>query len=150
MATTTQRAKSGRTRSSATQRGSASSRSKAVTQAKPSAPSTKPTTASAKKDSEGMTVRLPFVTAEFHRPDLRLPEIPMPDVRGTVNNVASSVRDNLPSREEVAYFGGLGLLAALSVIEWPVAAAIGVGTVVAQRASGGGGGSRQQSRGRAK
>ena len=60
----------------------------------------------------------------------------MPDIRGNVSGMVDTVRTNLPSREEMAYYGGLGLLAALSVIEWPVAAAIGVGTVVAQRAAG--------------
>ncbi|MEU6269435.1 hypothetical protein [Saccharopolyspora shandongensis] len=48
--------------------------------------------------------------------------------------MVNSVRENLPSPGQLAYYGGLGALAALSVIEWPVAAAIGIGTVVAQRA----------------
>lgn len=43
------------------------------------------------------------------------------------------VRESLPSSRQCAFFGGLGALAALSVIEWPVAAAIALGTVVAQR-----------------
>jgi hypothetical protein len=75
------------------------------------------------------TVRLPFVTAEFSRPELHLPG------RAEVEGAVSTVRENLPSREQMVYYGGLTLLAVLSVIEWPVAAAIGVGTVVAQRAA---------------
>lgn len=43
------------------------------------------------------------------------------------------VRRSLPTPGQCAFFGGLGALAALSVIEWPVAAAIAIGAVVAQR-----------------
>jgi hypothetical protein len=86
--------------------------------------------------AHGATVNLPFVTAEFRRPDVHLPDLRLPG-REDVEGVVTTVRENLPPREQMAYYGGLGLLAALSVIEWPVAAAIGVGTMVAQRAGGG-------------
>ncbi|MFH8808774.1 hypothetical protein ACH4GZ_16245 [Streptomyces hygroscopicus] len=33
----------------------------------------------------------------------------------------------LPSKEQLTFLAGLGLLAALEVIEWPVALAIGIG-----------------------
>jgi hypothetical protein len=95
-----------------------------------------------KSNPRTATVRLPFVTAEFRRPDMHLPQVQMPDVRGNVTGAVNAVWENLPPREQIAYFGGLGLLAALAVIEWPVAAAIGVGTVIAQR---GGGSSRSGS-----
>lgn len=77
--------------------------------------------------AEVMTVDLPGVTAEFHRPDHYVPT--RDDLAGAVD----TVRGYLPSRTMMAYYGGLGALAALSVIEWPVAAAIGVGAAVAQR-----------------
>ncbi len=80
-------------------------------------------------------VKLPFGMGEFRRPEVHIPG--REDVAGVVN----SVRENLPSPGQLAFYGGLGALAALSVIEWPVAAAIGVGTVVAQRASEGTSGS---------
>lgn len=135
MATTTQQAKTGRTRSSGTQRSGAASRKTSGTSRTSQARTESAAKQTRQSDSHGTTVHLPFVTAEFHRPDLHLPSVPMPDVRENVAGMVDTVRSTMPSREEMAYFGGLGLLAALSVIEWPVAAAIGVGTVIAQRAS---------------
>ncbi|WP_223839225.1 hypothetical protein [Saccharopolyspora pogona] len=81
------------------------------------------------------TVKLPFGMGEFRRPEVHIPG--QENVAGVVN----TVRENLPAPLQLAFYGGLGALAALSVIEWPVAAAIGVGTVVAQRASEGTSGS---------
>ncbi|MGI8312849.1 hypothetical protein [Saccharopolyspora hattusasensis] len=77
---------------------------------------------------EGTTVNLPGVTAEFHRPDHYIP------TRDDLTGAAETVRGYLPSGQMIAFYGGLGALAVLSVIEWPVAAAIGVGVAVAQRA----------------
>lgn len=77
--------------------------------------------------AEATTVELPGVTAEFHRPDHYVP------TRDDLAGAADAVRGYLPSRSMMVYYGGLGALAALSVIEWPVAAAIGVGAAVAQR-----------------
>ncbi|MGI8311814.1 hypothetical protein [Saccharopolyspora hattusasensis] len=76
----------------------------------------------------GTTVNLPGVTAEFHRPDHYIP------TREDLTGAAETVRGYLPSGQMMAFYGGLGALAALSMIEWPVAAAIGVGVAVAQRA----------------
>ena len=39
----------------------------------------------------------------------------------------------LPSPEHLAYFAGLGVLAVFGLLEWPVALAIGTGTLVAER-----------------
>ncbi|WP_245761724.1 hypothetical protein [Saccharopolyspora shandongensis] len=75
------------------------------------------------------------MTAEFRLPEMHIPG------QENVTSVVNSVRENLPSPGQLAYFGGLGALAALSVIEWPVAAAIGIGTLVAQRAAKGTSGS---------
>ncbi|MFB9499873.1 hypothetical protein ACFFR6_23090 [Saccharothrix mutabilis subsp. capreolus] len=41
----------------------------------------------------------------------------------------------MPSPEHAMYFAGLGLLAVFGVVEWPVALAIGTGTLVAERMS---------------
>jgi hypothetical protein len=73
------------------------------------------------------TVNLPFVTARFRAPDLHLPS------RGEVGAAARGVASFLPSPKAALYFGGLAVTAALEIIEWPVAVAIGVGTALASR-----------------
>ncbi|WP_052371374.1 hypothetical protein [Amycolatopsis taiwanensis] len=67
-------------------------------------------------------VDLPFVTAEF-----RVPQLPNRE------DMAETARSLMPSAREAAYYGGLMLLAAFEMIEWPVAAAIGVGAAVLGR-----------------
>ena len=67
------------------------------------------------------TVRLPFVTAQF-----RVPEV-------DVGSAVRVVRSSLPSPQRAAYYGGLAALAAFSVIDWPVAAVIGIGTEIARQ-----------------
>jgi hypothetical protein len=61
----------------------------------------------------------------------------MPDVTGA----GRSLVEHLPPREQLAYYGGLGVMAAFGVISWPVAAAIGVGIAVARHARGAANGS---------
>jgi hypothetical protein len=39
----------------------------------------------------------------------------------------------LPPRQQLAWLGGLATLAVVGVLEWPVAAAIGIGHVLAQQ-----------------
>lgn len=77
--------------------------------------------------TSGTTVHLPGVSAEFHQPDHYIP------TRDDLNGAVETVRGYLPSPQMGLWLGGLGAMAALSVIEWPVAAAIGAGTVVAKR-----------------
>jgi hypothetical protein len=67
------------------------------------------------------TVRLPFVTAQFRAPWV------------DVGSAVRVVRSSLPTPRRALYYGGLAALAAFSVIDWPVAAAIGVGTEIARR-----------------
>lgn len=83
------------------------------------------------------TLTLPFVTAEFRAPEIHLPSLPVraPD-RSDLTGVVSAVRAHLPAPGQAAYYAGLGALGALQIIEWPVALAIGVGTVVAQHYGG--------------
>ena len=67
------------------------------------------------------TVNLPFVTAQFRKPEINL------------GSAVGAVRSLLPTPVGAVYYGGLAALAAFSVIDWPVAAAIGVGTEIARR-----------------
>jgi hypothetical protein len=73
------------------------------------------------------TLNLPFVTAEFRAPDHLVP------TRDDVAGAARGVRSWLPSGKSTLFYGGLAVTAALGAIEWPVAAAIGVGAALASR-----------------
>jgi hypothetical protein len=55
-------------------------------------------------------------------------------IRRDVGEAVNTVQSSLPPVERLAYYAGLGALAALGIIEWPVAAAIGAGTLLARRA----------------
>lgn len=79
------------------------------------------------KQEQRATVELPFVTAQFHKPDVQLPGWQQ------VNSAADSVRSQLPSRDQALFYGGLAAGAAFSLIEWPVAVAIGVGNALVTR-----------------
>ena len=96
----------------------ATSGRKEVTGAEPAGRAAGPRTA---------TVNLPFVTAQFRAPNLRMPS------RGDLGAAARGVGSYLPSPKAALYFGGLAVTAALEIIEWPVAVAIGVGTALASR-----------------
>lgn len=65
------------------------------------------------------TLRLPFLTAQF--------EVP----RGSGGRPHIGPV-SLPSPTKTAYYVGLGALAAVEVVEWPIVAAIAAGTYVAQ------------------
>jgi hypothetical protein len=73
------------------------------------------------------TVTLPFLTAQVRMPSLRLPS------RDDVDAVAQGVQHKLPSAKALLFLGGLTATAVLGAIEWPVAAAIGVGSALASR-----------------
>jgi hypothetical protein len=73
------------------------------------------------------TVNLPFVTAQFRVPDVHAPS------RGDLGAAARGARSMLPSTKSMLFFGGLAATAVVGAIEWPVAAAIGVGTALASR-----------------
>jgi hypothetical protein len=81
------------------------------------------------------TVNLPFVTAQFRAPQLHMPHVhmPSPPGRAEVAAAAQTARSFLPPPREAVYYGGLTLLAAFEVIEWPVAAAVGIGTALMAR-----------------
>jgi hypothetical protein len=46
---------------------------------------------------------------------------------------AQAVLSNLPPVERLLYYGGLGVLATVGILEWPVAAVVGAGVWVAGR-----------------
>ncbi|WP_261558057.1 hypothetical protein [Frankia tisae] len=71
------------------------------------------------------TLRLPFVTAHF--------EVSPPTVPGSQVRVGPL---SLPTPGRTAYYLGLGTLAVVELIEWPVALAIAAGTYVAGHAVG--------------
>lgn len=93
------------------------------------------------------TVNLPFVTATFRQPELTLPAVRVPD-RKDVDAAVQTVQPYLPSPQQAAYYGALAALAAVELIEWPVALAIGAGTAVVQRAQQTGKSSGRQRSGR--
>ena len=69
------------------------------------------------------------------RVPLLSPRIPdMAAVPAQTKWAAQAVRANLPPVDRMLYYGGLGLMAAVGVLEWPVAAAVGAGVWVAGRA----------------
>jgi hypothetical protein len=91
-------------------------------------------------------VNLPFVTATFRVPQFRAPQVKVPHLRvpeaidprplvSQARGVATMFRSALPPPKQLAYYTGLGVLAAAEIVEWPVALAIGAGTVIAQHAS---------------
>lgn len=48
----------------------------------------------------------------------------------------AGVRVPLPSTEDMVYYGGLGALTALQMIEWPVTLAVGAGYALATHHNG--------------
>jgi hypothetical protein len=73
------------------------------------------------------TLNLPFMTAQFRAPELHMPG------RDDLSGAARGVRSLLPSKEAALFYGGLAATAVLGAIEWPVAAAIGIGTALASK-----------------
>jgi hypothetical protein len=84
------------------------------------------------------TLNLPFVTAQFRRPDLHLPRLGRPDVGAAAGAATAKARSLSPA--ELAYYAGLGLLTVVELIEWPVALVVGAGTALARSGRTGGGG----------
>ncbi|WP_285773578.1 hypothetical protein [Microtetraspora sp. NBRC 13810] len=104
------------------------------------------------------TLDLPFLTVQLRSPDVRMPSVHLPDMklpemhmpemhmpdmrmprvnRQEVGHAVDVARSFLPPPERIVYYGGLGALAVFGLLEWPVAAAIGAGTLIAQRARSG-------------
>lgn len=127
--TTTGSAQRGRRQPTSKQgRSSASQSKKTSSPARTSARAE--STSQQSSNSSGASIPVPYVTAQLHTTHIPLPEIPG---RNEVASTVTAVRGALPSREQLLFYSGLTAAAALSVIEWPVAAAIGIGAAVVQR-----------------
>lgn len=74
-----------------------------------------------------VNVPIPVLT-----PHLKMLHVPTPG-KTYVEDAGRVVAGYLPPPERLAFYGGLGVAAVLGAIDWPVAAAIGVGTMVARR-----------------
>lgn len=86
-----------------------------------------------------MAITIPVVTPEFKIHKLRIPVPRVPKVnKEEVSSAGRTAAGYLPPKDQFVYYAGLGALAAFGVIEWPVAAAIGVGTAIARRPLQGG------------
>jgi hypothetical protein len=112
--------KQGRSSASSTTKTSSTAKTPARTESTSQQPAT----------SSGASIPVPYVTAQLHTTHIPLPEIPG---RNEVASTVTAVRGALPSRDQLLFYTGLTAAAALSVIEWPVAAAIGIGAAVVQR-----------------
>jgi hypothetical protein len=89
------------------------------------------TTETQPKGARSATLTLPFVTAQFRAPELHVPS------RKEIGDAARGAQSMLPSRSSMLFYGGLAVTAVVGAIEWPVAAAIGVGTALASRGAAG-------------
>lgn len=71
------------------------------------------------------TLTLPFATVQW-----RLPEFSFG--RQEVAAAVHQAREVLPPPTQLAYYGGLGLIAVFGVVEWPVVAMAAAGMIVVQ------------------
>jgi len=90
---------------------------------------------SSKGGANEATVLVPVVTPHLNVYRLHVPTRGM----SYVGDAGKTVASYLPPPERLAFYGGLGIAAVFGVIEWPVAAAVGVGIALAQRGRGSGG-----------
>ncbi|ETK37461.1 hypothetical protein [Microbispora sp. ATCC PTA-5024] len=89
---------------------------------------------SAEKTDQGFNLSLPFLRIQVRPPDMHLPHVGLPKMnRRDMGHAVDIARTFLPPPERIVYYGGLGALAAIGLLDWPVAAAIGAGTMIAQR-----------------
>lgn len=71
-----------------------------------------------------VTLDLPLVTTTIRAPHFAIP---------AVDAVAKAAREHIPSRGTALFYAGLAGTAVVGLIPWPVAAAVGIGTALAQR-----------------
>jgi len=87
--------------------------------------------------SGGGGVIVPVITPRLSLHRVQIPTFGLTELGGGLVAAAGrSLSGRLPSKERLGYYAGLGALAAAGLIEWPVAAAIGVGMAVARRTGG--------------
>lgn len=86
---------------------------------------------SARRAAEhGTTVPVPVLTPHVKVFKVHVPAPGMSYVTDAGHLAASY----LPPPERMVFYGGLGVAAVMGAIDWPVAAAIGIGTMLARRA----------------
>ena len=75
------------------------------------------------RPAPSLTLDLPLVTATIRTPHFAIP---------AVDAVANAAREHVPSRRNALFYAGLAGTAAVGLIPWPVAVAVGIGTAMAQ------------------
>ncbi|MFI9412940.1 hypothetical protein [Nocardia gamkensis] len=111
-------------------------------QARETAPPVPGTEAESKTESKTGSRPAPTARARLRVPvptvGVRMARIPLPpgprSVATGVSSATTAVRNRVPDRESLLYFGGLGAAAVTGLVSWPVAGAIGVGVWVAEHA----------------
>jgi hypothetical protein len=91
--------------------------------ARPSAAET-PDVAAPERPAPSVALDLPLVTTTIRAPHFAIP------AADAVTHVA---REYIPSRGTALFYTGLAGTAVIGLIPWPVAAAVGIGTALAQR-----------------
>ncbi|GAA0530309.1 hypothetical protein GCM10011581_29090 [Saccharopolyspora subtropica] len=85
--------------------------------------------ANPKRVQHGASIPVPYLTPQLHTYQIPLP-------RGEdVTHATQAMRGWMPSGGQALFYGGLAAAAVFSVIEWPVALAIGVGNALVQRSA---------------
>jgi hypothetical protein len=75
--------------------------------------------------AQGATIPIPV-------PEIHTRRVSVPDKVGEAKQALTGQR-RLPSGRMLTFYGALAATAVFGVIDWPVAAAIGVGTIIARR-----------------
>lgn len=75
------------------------------------------------RPTPSVTLDLPLVTTTIRAPHFAIP---------AVDAVTDAAREHLPSHGTALFYTGLAGTAAIGLIPWPVAAAVGIGTALAQ------------------
>jgi hypothetical protein len=73
--------------------------------------------------AQGATIPVPV-------PELHTRHVPVPE---TIGQARQTLGRRLPPSDRLAFYGALAAGAAFGIIDWPVAAAIGLGTIIARR-----------------
>jgi hypothetical protein len=129
-ATSTRTAKGTRARTSGARAAKKPTSAKAGATTTMQRPAARPSAARA--NGNGVNVPVPVLT-----PHMKTLHVPTPGM-GYVEDAGRVVAGYLPPPERLAFYGGLGIAAVAGLIDWPVAAAIGVGTMIARRTMRGG------------
>ncbi|WP_330230638.1 hypothetical protein OHA40_32620 [Nocardia sp. NBC_00508] len=99
----------------------------------PNAETEPSTTGSDTATTERAGLRVPIPTL-----GVRMARVPLPPgprtVAAGVSSATGAVRNQVPDRESLLYYGGLGAAAVTGLVSWPVAGAIGAGVWVAEHA----------------